>query len=111
MSAVHPAALEHVSFDGAEVLQCSHGQGDHAESGNRWQDAHRQARRHALADRADVPRQRQPLPGDREVERSEEQRAQDRTGAGIAGKVNTDIVTPSGSDFVLARRAVFVFLH
>ena len=96
MSAVHPAALEHVPFDGAEVLQRSHGQGDHAENGNRRPDIHRQARRHALADRADVPRKRQSVHGDRQAERSQEQRAVYRTDAADPGKVNMDRVTPFG---------------
>ena len=98
--AVHPAALEYVSVDCAEVLQRSDRQGDYAENGNRRQDVHRGARRHAVEDRGAVPRQRQPLHGDREAERPQEQRAVHRSGAGIAGKANTNIATPSGSSTV-----------
>ena len=72
------------------------GQGDHAENGSRRQDVYRGARRYAPADRPDAPRQRQPLHRDREAERPKEQRADVGTGAGIAGKVNTNIATPSG---------------
>ena len=88
MSAVHPAALEHVPFRGAEVLQRPDRQGDHAENGDRWQNVYGRTRRHAVEDRRAVPRQRQPLYRDREAERTEEQRADVRAGAADPGKVN-----------------------
>ena len=70
LSRVHPAPLEHIPFNGAEVLQRPHWKSHRGESRKFRQNAHGQTRRHAVADCAEVSRQGQPLHGDRQAERT-----------------------------------------